>query len=185
MRLALALLLATLTPSVFAQTPPAASPEQPVNFNVPTAAEKDVESIDAIINALYDVISGPVGQARDWNRMRSLFVPTGRMIPVGARPDGNVGARLVQVNVYVALSGTLLVAKGFNDRELARRTEQFGHIAHVFSTYEGTLAGEEHPMRGINTIQLMNDGKRWWIVSIMWEAESPQLTLPAQYLPTR
>jgi hypothetical protein len=185
MRFTLTLLLAAFTTSAFAQTPAAAPPAQPVNFNVPVAAEKDVESIDAIITALYDVISGPVGQARDWNRMRSLFVPTGRMIPVGARPDGSVGTRLLQVNDYVALSGNLLVEKGFNERELARRTEQFGHIAHVFSTYEGTLAGEDHPMRGINTIQLMNDGKRWWIVSIMWEAENPQLSWPAEYLPTR
>jgi hypothetical protein len=183
MRLTLTLLLATIATSAFAQTPPAAPPVQPVNFNVPAAAPKDVESIDAIVNALYDVISGPVGQARDWNRMRSLFVPTGRMIPVGARTDGSVGTRLLEVNDYVALSGNVLVEKGFTERELARRTEQFGHIAHVFSTYEGKLEGEEHPMRGINTIQLMNDGKRWWIVSIMWEAESPQLSLPAEYLP--
>ena len=60
---------------------------------------------------------------------------------------------------------------------------QFGNIAHVFSTYEGTIEGEDHPMRGINSLQLMNDGKRWWIVSLMWEGENPKLSLPAQYLP--
>ena len=91
--------------------------------------------------------------------------------------------RLGQVNDYIASSGDLLVEKGFHERELARRTEQFGHIAHVFSTYEGTIEGEELPMRGINTVQLMHDGKRWWIVSLMWEAENPKLSLPKQYLP--
>ena len=182
MRLALPLLLAAFAVPAFAQVP-AAPAAQPVNFSVPAAAEKDVDSIDAIVAALYDVISGPAGQARDWNRLRSLFVPTARMMPVGVRADGSAGMRLLQVNDYVASSGPLLVEKGFHERELARRTERFGHIAHVFSTYEGKVAGDAPPMRGINTIQLMNDGRRWWIVSLMWEAESPGLALPAHYLP--
>lgn len=181
MRLALPLLLAAFAVPVFAQTPVA----QPVNFSVPAAAEKDVDSIDAIVAALYDVISGPAGQARDWNRLRSLFVPTARMMPVGLRPDGSAGMRLLQVNDYVASSGPLLVEKGFHERELARRTERFGHISHVFSTYEGKLDADGHVMRGINSLQLMHDGKRWWIVSLMWEAENPALNLPAEYLPAR
>ena len=184
MRPALFLLLAALAAPVAAQTAPATPPPpQPVNYGVPPAAEKDVASIDAIIAALYEVISGPVGQARDWNRLRSLFIPEARMMPVGVRQDGSVGMRLLAVNDYVALSGPLLVERGFHERELARRTERFGHIAHVFSTYEGKVAGDAPPMRGINTIQLMNDGRRWWIVSLMWEAESPRLALPAHYLP--
>lgn len=164
---------------------PPPPPSQPVLFNGPPAAEKDVASIDAIMAALYDVISGPAGQERDWNRLRSLFVPTARMIPTGVRPDGSAVMRLLQVNDYVASSGPVMLEKGFHERELARRTEQFGNIAHVFSTYEGTIEGEAHPMRGINSLQLMNDGKRWWIVSLMWEAENPKLSLPAQYLPAR
>lgn len=184
MRLALPLLLATLAVPAFAQAP-AAPATQPVDFNVPAAADKDVASVDAIVAALYDTISGPAGQARDWNRLRSLFVPTARMMPVGVRPDDSVGMRLLQVNDYVASSGPLLVEKGFHERELARRTERFGHIVHVFSTYEGKLDADGHVMRGINSIQLMHDGKRWWIVSLMWEAENPKLSLPAEYLPAK
>jgi hypothetical protein len=189
LRHSLPLLAALVAAPALAQSPagPAAphppAPSQPVNFNVPPAADKDVSSIDAIMAAVYDVISGPVGQARDWNRMRSLFVPTARMMPVGVRPDGSATMRLGQVGDYIAGSGPLLVEKGFHERELARRTERFGNIAHVFSTYEGTIEGEDHPMRGINSLQLMNDGKRWWIVSLMWEAETKKLSLPAQYLP--
>lgn len=174
---------APATPATPARAPAAAAPSQPVLFNGPAAAEKDVASIDAIVAALYDVISGPAGQARDWNRLRSLFVPTARMIPIGVRPDGSAVMRLMQVNDYVATSGPVMLEKGFHERELARRTEQFGNIAHVFSTYEGTIEGEAGPMRGINSLQLMNDGKRWWIVSLMWEAENPNLKLPAEYLP--
>ncbi len=182
MRLALPLLLLALATPALAQAP-AAPPAQPVNFNVPAAADKDVASLDAIVAALYEVISGPAGQARDWNRLRSLFVPTGRMMPVGVRPDDSAGMRLLQVSDYIASSGPLLVEKGFHERELARRTERFGHIAHVFSTYEGKLDADGHVMRGINSIQLMHDGKRWWVVSLMWEAENPKLSLPAEYLP--
>lgn len=185
MRPALLLLLAALAVPASAQTPPttAAPPAQPVNFTVPPAAAQDVASIDAIIKALYEVISGPVSQARDWNRLRSLFVPDAKMMPVGLRADGGAGMRLLRVNDYVALSGPMLVERGFRETELARRTEQFGHIAHVFSTYEGKVEGGASPMRGINSIQLMHDGQRWWIVSLMWEAENPKLALPAQYLP--
>lgn len=178
------LLLAMLAMPAMAQTTPATPPPaQPVNLSVPAATAADVASIDAIIDALYDVISGPVGQARDWNRLRSLFIPGGRMMPVGQRKDGSVGMRLLQANDYIAQSGPLLIEKGFHERELARRSERFGHIAHVFSTYEGKTAGDAHVMRGINSLQLMHDGQRWWIVSLMWEAETPSLPLPAQYLP--
>lgn len=177
----LPILLACAVPAL-AQTPPAPV-RQPVTITVPAAAPKDVESIDAIIAALYDVISGPAGKARDWNRMRSLFIPGGRLMPTGVRDGGEVGMRLLEVNDYIAMSGELLVKKGFHERELARRTDQFGHIAHVFSTYEGRMDIEPTILRGINSIQLMNDGKRWWVVSVFWEAEHPGLTLPQRYLP--
>ena len=182
-----ALLLAallSLPATTFAQSSPPTN-EQPVATSAPAAAEVDVASIDAILGALYAVISGPVGQARDWNRLRSLFIPGARMMPIGERADGSVGIRLLAVNDYVALSGPLLVERGFRERELARRTERFGHPIQMISTYEGTVAAGGAPIRGINSIQLMHDGQRWWIVSLMWEVENPKLALPAQYLPAR
>ena len=178
-----ALLLLALSAPVFAQTPPPAPQRQPVAMPVPPAKPADVDSIDGIIAALYDVISGPAGQARDWNRMRSLFIPGARMMPVGGPAKDDIRIRLMTANDYVATSGPLLLEKGFHERELARRVEQFGNIAHVFSTYEALIEKDKHTMRGINTIQLMHDGQRWWIVSLMWQAESDTLKLPAQYLP--
>jgi hypothetical protein len=161
-------------------TPPA--PTHPLIVGAPAAAPADVESIDAIVAALYDVISGPAGQARDWNRMRSLFVPGGRLMPTGPRGGGGFGLRVMEVNDYIALSGPLLERVGFREVELARRTERYGQIAHVFSTYEGTMETEPTVTRGINSIQLMNDGSRWWIVSVFWDAERPDNPLPAEYL---
>ena len=184
MRPALLLLLVALAVPAAAQTPttPAAPPAQPVNFAVPAAAAHDVASIDAMIKTLYEVISGPAGEARDWNRLRSLFVPEAKMMPVGVRADESAGLRMLRVNDYVALSGPLLVERGFRETELARRTEQFGHIAHVFSTYEGKVEGGAVPMRGINSIQLMHDGRRWWIVSLAWAPETTSQPLPTQLL---
>ncbi len=165
-----------------AQAAPAPAAVMPVVNTRPPAAPADVASIDAIVAALYDVISGPVGQARNWNRMRSLFIPDGRLMPTGQRPDGSAAMRLLGVNDYIAVSGPQLERVGFRERELARRVEQFGHIAHVWSTYEGRTETDSTVIRGINSIQLMNDGTRWWVVSVFWEAERPEMPLPPRYL---
>ena len=176
--------LATLAPAVraAAQAPPPSTDNVPVVVTVPQAAAADVGSIDAIITALYDVISGPAGQPRDWTRMRALFVPGGRLMPTLSRPGGSTGMRILEVNDYIALSGPMLERRGFREREIARRVEQFGHIAHVFSTYEGRTETDATVIRGINSIQLLHDGARWWVVSVYWEAESPGNPLPPRYL---
>ena len=184
MRIALVALLIALAPThALAQSAPPATTPSPVASTAPVAAEGDVASIDAIVKALYGTISGPAGKPRDWNRLRSLFLPEARMMPVGKRPSGEVRMRMLGVNDYVATSASLIEKNGFTEREIARREERFGHIAHVFSTYEARTEIEPIHLRGINTIQLMFDGKRWWIVSLMWQAETPDTPLPAEYLP--
>jgi hypothetical protein len=180
--LSIAVLVCAAAP-LAAQTPVPPPVSHPVSIAVPAAKPEDVASIESILAALYDVISGPVGQARDWNRMRSLFIPDGRLMPSGMRPDGKVGIRLMSVNDYIATSGPMLERVGFREKEIARRVERFGHIAHVFSTYEGRLETDNTVIRGINSIQLLNDGTRWWVVSVYWEAERPDMPLPRQYLP--
>lgn len=144
----------------------------------------DVASVDAIVAAIYDVISGPAGKKRDWQRMHSLFIPEGRLISTGRRQTGEIAQRVMDVDGYIAASGPFLEEKGFFETEIARRTETFGNIAHVWSTYEArNKADDAKPfMRGINSIQLYNDGRRWWIVSIYWQAEGPDNPLPEKYL---
>ncbi len=153
--------------------------------DTPPVDPADVASAEAIVEALYDVISGPAGQARDWDRMRSLFVPGARLIPAGARPDGSVGLTMLSVEDYIERAGPQLEENGFFEHEIARQTDEYAHIQHVFSTYEARREAEdEEPfMRGINSIQLMNDGERWWIVTVFWEAETAETPLPERYLP--
>lgn len=174
------LLTAPALQTVHAQS--AAAPAAPAAAPEPRPA--DVASPDAIVAALYDVISGPKNQARDWNRFRSLFAPGARMIPSGKRPDGSMSFRVQTPEDYIERSGKVLLELGFAEKEIFRKTEQFGPLVHVFSTYEARRDGDVKPfLRGINSIQLFNDGKRWWILTVAWSPESAEQPLPAAYLP--
>jgi len=145
---------------------------------------EDVKSIDAIIHAVYDVISGDSAVKRNWDRMRTLFIPEGRLISTGIRPDGTSRYRVMSLEDYINLNGPFLEKNGFFENEISKKTEQFGNIAHVFSTYQSKhKQTDEKPFaRGINSIQLMFDGKRWWVVSIYWTGESPTNPIPGKYL---
>ncbi|HVL39569.1 MAG TPA: hypothetical protein VM328_09290 [Fimbriimonadaceae bacterium] len=145
---------------------------------------QDTKSVESIVAAVYDVISGPAGKKRDWDRMRSLFLPEARMVAVGRRQDGTTVSRAMTVEDYIARSGPLLEERGFFEREVARRVERFGSLAHVWSTYEARqkVDDEKPMMRGINSIQLFNDGQRWWVLTIYWQPEGPETPLPEKYL---
>ncbi len=172
--------LTTWAPPRSSQMPAQAAPAAPV------AIPADVATINSIVAALYDVISGPAGK-RDWNRFRPLFISGARLIPTGSHPTGEVSSRVLTVEDYVQRAGPRLETEGFFEREVSRRLERFGNIAHVFSTYESRHAKEDAKpfQRGINSIQLMNDGKRWWIVTIFWQGEDEKNPLPPEYLRSR
>jgi len=178
--------LVSLSLEVRAQTPtpaptPASATQTPVS--VPAANPADVATVDSIIASLYDVISGGPGP-RNWDRFRSFFVPGARLIPTGRRQTGEVGSRVLTPDEYIQRSAPFLEKDGFFEREVSRRVEKFGNIAHIFSTYESRHKSDDAKpfARGINSIQLMNDGKRWWIVTVFWQAEDDKNPLPAEYL---
>lgn len=150
------------------------------------AKTTDVATMDSTLAALYDVISGPAGK-RDWDRFRSLFVPGARLIPTGPRPTGEVGARVLTVEDYIQRASEFFDKQGFFEREASRQVEQFGNIAHIFSTYESRHAKDDAKpfQRGINSIQLMNDGRRRWVVTIFWQAEDEKNPIPSMYLRSR
>ena len=156
----------------------------PRTLNMP-ANPTDVTSIDAIITAAYDSISGPAGQKRDWARERSLFYPGARLIPT-AKPEesNNLAPEMLDVDGFIARVEPYFAEHGFYEKEIARRTEQFGQLAHVWSTYESRHNSDDPKpfMRGINSIQLFYDGSRWWIVTIYWQHESPEHPIPEIYL---
>ena len=155
------------------------------SFAQPHTPSADVSSVDTIIKGLYKGISFKPGEMSDWNRLRMLFDPGARLIPP-ARPDSIIVLSFdefaSQSTQYVEQRG--FKVKGFSEREIARRTEQFGNIVHVWSTYESRYKPDDPTpfSRGINSIQLMKYGGRWWIVTTMWDAERPGNQIPEKYL---
>lgn len=135
----------------------------------PNARVSDVNTLDAILQTLYEVISGPAGQPRDWDRYRSLFLPEARLMPVVSIAGEKVRVRLLSVEDYIRRVEPIFAKENFWERETSRQSESIGHFAHVLSSYESLrdpngVAFE----RDANSIQLLNDGSRWWIISILW-----------------
>ena len=143
----------------------------------------DVASIDAIITAVYDVISGDPGEERDWDRWQTLFAEGAMLSPTGPTADGGWQRNMIPAADYPELVGPAL-AQGFVEAEIGRTTERYGNIAHSFSTYVSfqTRADTEPFQRGINSFQLMWDGSRWWVISVFWQAESADYPIPERYI---
>lgn len=177
----LALALLANPVAALAQDAAPAAAEAPANPHYAA----DVASEDAIIAALYASISGGVGEARDWDRFRNLFHPSALLIPTGQPPEGPARARAITPQDYIDRSGPLLLSIGFRESEIARHTDAYGHIAQVFSTYEGHTAesGDTPAVRGINSIQLFDDGTRWWIITVYWHQEDASTPIPHEFLP--
>jgi hypothetical protein len=140
----------------------------------PTVSAADTADIDQTIREVYAVISGPPGQKRDFARMRTMFAPNALLRFIG--PNGIRGGTLED---YIAKSGPTLEKEGFTERELARRIELYGNLAHVWSSYDGRTATGTFQTRGINSFQLVRINGRWLIASILWQQETPAIPLPA------
>jgi hypothetical protein len=165
-------MLAALAPLsiLHAQTAPAA----------PTAVSAAVcpstATLDQLIAAIDAAITGPA--SKDRTCFRQLMLPEVRLIPV----NGTTGAmRVLTVDDWIAA-----VARNgdeqVTEKQLKFQTETFGRIAHLWSTYETTLAGKPRA-RGINSIQAVFDGQNWHILEVLWQAETPDAPVPAAYLP--
>lgn len=150
----------------------------------PPAYATDVASVDAIITAMYDVISGPAGP-RDWERERHLFHPAARMMrglpagtPAAAPPVTDL--RVFTPDEFIEHCKVLFVDRDFYEIEIGREEFRFGRWVHVISAYESRLGLDQPPYaRGINSVQLWWDGRRWWIMNVIWDWESTELPIPA------
>ena len=145
--------------------------------------ESDVESIDSIIAALYASISGDAGVERDWDRFRNLFIEGAKLTPTFQNQQGEVGLVRWSPDEYIERAGASLERDGFHEDEISREVDTYRYITQVFSTYQSkrTKDGEVFA-RGINSIQLFNDGDRWWVVSVFWSSENQEYPIPEEYL---
>ena len=155
------------------------------HVDVPAIAPhpEDVASVDGIVKAYYDVISGPPGQPRQWSRDRSLYIKDLRFVATGIE-RGEAYARVMDHQEFVDRSDSGFVHNGFFEREIHRVARSYGDILQVWSTYEERRSAHEAVEgRGINALQLFWDGRRWWIASAIWYEEDPAHPIPSEYLP--
>lgn len=152
-------------------------------MDMPAAKPQDVKSLDAIVAAVYDVISGPPGE-RDWNRFNSLFAKDARLIAVRTPKDGGKPSLAVMTpGGYAEHAGGYFKQHGFFEHELSRKTDSFGAMTHIYTTYESRETKDGKPIdRGINSMEFFFDGERWWCVEIYWDAERPGNPIPEKYL---
>jgi len=176
------LLISVLSFNIEAQEKSIKENEAEVEFEIDSTS---VLTIDSTIKNLYAVISGEKGVQRNWKQLKFLFKPDAKLIPSGMDKVGNYRVRYMTPDDYINSSGAWLVENGFFEKEIHRKIDTFGNITQVFSTYESFHSeSDEKPfMRGINSIQLLNDGKRWWIVNIYWAQETKDHPIPIKYLP--
>jgi hypothetical protein len=149
-----------------------------------TARPEDVNSIEGIVKASYETISGGVGVPRQWGRDRTLFASSVRYVSVSKSKAGEVHARTSDYEGYLNESDGFLVKEGFTEVELGRQIRRFGNVATVLSSYEGRVQSTGKVVtRGVNIFSLYFDGKRWWIQTMMWDEESAENPIPAELLP--
>jgi hypothetical protein len=135
----------------------------------PTAQPSEVATLDAILHTFYETVSGPAGVPRDWDRFRTLFPPEGRLMPIVAMAGDKAGVRFLSVEDFIHRVDPIFAVEDFWERESSRKTETFGRFAHVLSFYDSLRSPNGAPFeRSANSIQLFNDGLRWWIVNVMW-----------------
>lgn len=149
----------------------------------------DAVSVDSIVAALYASVSHAPDAAPDFDRMRGIFLPVGMLIPP-KKPSEDIFTTLDVDGFADRVKKSLASRKekgeplGFVEREIGRRTDCFGNVCQIFSSYESkTAASDEKPFqRGINSIQLVRDGRRWWVASVIWDVERTDNPIPSQYL---
>jgi hypothetical protein len=144
-----------------------------------------VKTLDSTIKTLYGVISGEKGEERNWELFNYLFAPEAKLVPSWKGEDGKIYHKYITPAEYQETSGKWLVENGFYEIEISRKVDTFGSVIQVFSTYESFHSkNETEPfMRGINSIQLLNDGERYWVMNIYWRQEADDNPIPEQYLP--
>lgn len=130
---------------------------------------EDVSSIDGIMRAFYEVVSGPAGKAPDAERDRSLHHPEAWVAIAGKDGSGRPVVNVMTLDEYHADEGPRQDA--FWEWETERVVSRSGSMAHVWSSYASARTpGGEPFARGVNNVTLFHDGARWWIMGWMFDS---------------
>ncbi len=176
-----------------AANPPGPKPTPtplPAKEPPPLAVQPDWSSVDAIVTALYASVSHGPEYEPNWARLSALFLPEARIVPPApAGADVSVlDPAAFEAGIRRSIGGRRERGErlGFTEREIARRERRFGAVCQVFSTYETRWSPHESPplARGVHSILLVDDGRRWWIAALAWDVEKPDRPIPAELLPS-
>lgn len=126
----------------------------------------------ALVRELYRLVSGPAGVSKNWARLRTLHAQ-GAIITAPQHVGDRVAATTYNVEQFIALNNKLFGQRGFFEVEIRQEVQKFGHVAHVWSAYATSERSGEQPYAyGINSFQLLNDGKHWCVVSATWDGDA-------------
>ena len=139
-----------------------------------------VNSIDGIVNEVLNIISGEQGKKRDWEQFRQLFLPTAQFAVLYHKDDGIKLINTLTLEEFVRMAGQAYQNDGFLEYELSKKVDEYNGIAQVFQSYYAKELGVEE--KGINSFQLVHDGKRWWIFNILWTNDRNGVKVPDKYL---
>jgi hypothetical protein len=161
--------------------PPAAATPPTTSAATPSPVCLPASTLDEMIKSLDDAVSGPLD--KDRTCMRELLFPDARLIPVGKATGGEFAPRVLTVDQWV----DAMHKRGsgvFYERQVKVEKVEYGHIAHLWSTYEIRPTPDARAaLRGINSIQAVYVGKSWKIMEILWQAETNAEPVPGKYLP--
>ncbi|MEO9483020.1 MAG: hypothetical protein ABJG47_06220 [Ekhidna sp.] len=146
--------------------------------------DEDVKSIQSIGKAYYEIVSGPIGETRDFDRLRNLFHPQATLTYSywSAEQQKNL-LMPMDIEGYI---GKLdyLDKKGFFEEELYVSNESYGSITQSISTYKFWMEDKTAEGRGLTSYQYFFDGDRYWILSMFWMMESEKYPIPIRYVST-
>lgn len=170
-----AVIVAGLASGLAAQTPRTNPPATTASACPPTT------TLDELIKAIDEAVSGPGD--KDRTCMRAIMLPEARLTPIRKADDGAFSPRMLTIDDWI----TAVAKRGsavFYERQVKVKSETYGHIAHLWSTYETRSTPDgKADVRGINSIQAVFDGHSWHVLQILWQAETPAEPVPEKYLP--
>ena len=132
---------------------------------------EDVASIEGIIEAFYEVVSGAAGERMDVARDRSLHHPDAW---VSIAQTNQAGERVVRIMTLADYHGDNAPRQqGFFEWETGREVQRSGNMVHVWSHYASATTPDGEPFdTGTNSITLYHDGERWWIMGWMFDQDA-------------
>lgn len=145
-----------------------------------------VKSIDSIVSSIYEVVSGKKGEERDWKLHKTIFHPEARIISTYRNNEGEYEISFLSVDEYMKKYRSYFKGITLFEKDSNREIEINNNMAHVFSTFESYKnQNDSIPFKiGTASIQLYNDGERWYVLNMYYKNESKEDKVPSKYLPS-